>query len=104
MAYHAKTQLLFPQRSLLKVVSTYAWSLVSMQTAVLCYAQPLNNGICTAYKFFLDCPFLSHLYEFNLSIKDLEVQFEFTVEIQFEFTVMQNLHLYTQKSVCTTST
>ena len=25
--------------------------------AVLCYAQPLNNGICTAYEYFLRLPF-----------------------------------------------
>ena len=64
--------------------------------AVLCYAQTLNNWICTAYEYFLDYPFLSRLYEFYLSIKDLETQ--------DEFNILQNLHLYTQKSVCATST
>ena len=39
-----------------------------LQTAELCYAQPLNNCI-----FFGDEPFLSHLYEIYLSIKDLEI-------------------------------
>ena len=57
MARHAKTQPLFPQISLLKIDSAYAWSILIMQTAILCYAQPLNNGICTAYKYFLRLPF-----------------------------------------------
>ena len=43
--------------------------------------------------FFETTPFLSCLYE---SIKDLE--------ILDEFHLLQNLHLYTQKSVCATST
>ena len=45
---------------------------------------------------FLDYPFLSRLYEFYLSIQYLE--------IKDEFNLLQSLHLYTQKSVCTTST
>ena len=57
MACHAKTQSLFLQMSLLKVDSAYAWSILSMQMAILCYAQPLNNGICTAYEYFLRLPF-----------------------------------------------
>ena len=28
-----------------------------MQTAILCYVQPLNNGICTAYEYILRLPF-----------------------------------------------
>ena len=44
---------------------------------------------------FLDYTFLS-LYEFYLSIKDLE--------ILDEFNLFQNLHLNTQKSVFATST
>ena len=27
-----------------------------LQAAVLCYAQPLNNGMCIAYKYFLRLP------------------------------------------------
>ena len=55
-ASHAKTQPLFLQMSLLKVDSAYAQSILSMFTAVLCYAQPLNTGICTAYEFFFRQP------------------------------------------------
>ena len=61
------------------------------------YTQPLNNGVLTFYEYFFDITtFLSHLYEFYLSIKDLE--------ILHEFNLVQNLHLSTQKSVCATST
>ena len=60
-----------------------------MQTAVFCSTQPMNNGIFCVYEYFLDDPFLSHLYELYLSIKDLE--------ISDEFTLLQNLHLSTQK-------
>ena len=60
--------------------------------AVLCYAQPLKNGICTASEYFLKLPFLSRLYELYLSLKDLE--------IYDEFKLLQNLHLYTQTFVC----
>ena len=68
-----------------------------MLTAVLCNAQPLKNGICTASEnYFETTPFLSRLYELYLSLKDLE--------ISDEFNLLQNLHLYTQKSVCATST
>ena len=50
---------------------------------------PLSN-------IFWNYPFLSRLYELYLSLKDLE--------IEDEFNLLQNLHLYTQKSVCATST
>ena len=53
---HAKTQPLFLQMSLLKVDSAYARSILSMFTVVLCYAQPLNTGICTAYKYIFRLP------------------------------------------------
>ena len=44
-----------------------------MQTAVQCYAQPLNNGICTAYEYVLwDYPFLSCVYKLDPSRKYLE--------------------------------
>ena len=59
MACHAKTQTLLLQMSLLKVDSVYARYALSMQTAVLFYRQPLNNGIFTTYKYFLRYPFLS---------------------------------------------
>ena len=61
--------------------------------------------LCTAFEerdmhrfrlFIETTPFLSRLYELYLSIKDLE--------ILDEFHLLQNLHLYTQKSVCATST
>ena len=45
--------------------------------------------------FFWDEPFLSHLYEIYLSIKDLDNL--------AEFNLLQNLHLCTQKSVCATN-
>ena len=61
-----------------------------MQTAILSYEQPMNNG------YFLNLPSLSRLYEFYLSIKYLE--------IQDEFNLLLNLHLCTQKSVCATTT
>ena len=63
---------------------------------MLCTAQPLKNGICTLPNIFETTPFLSRLYELHLSLKDLE--------ILDEFNLLQNLHLYTQKSVCATST
>ena len=67
-----------------------------MLRAVLCYAQPLKVGICTAflYIFFGNYPFLSRLNEVYLSLNDLE--------IWDEFNLLQNL--YKQKSVCATST
>ena len=61
--------------------------------------------LCTAFEerdmhhfriFFGNYPFLLRLYEVYLSLKDLE--------ILGEFILLQNLHLYTQKSVCATST
>ena len=51
---------------------------MGLQTAGLCYAQPLHNGIFTACEYsFWDEPFLSRLYEVYLSIKDLEILAEF---------------------------
>ena len=58
------------------------------------YAQLLNTRIFTAFEYLLKLP-LSRLYELYLSLKDLEKD---------EFNLLQNLHLYTQKSVCATST
>ena len=59
--------------------------------------------LCTAFeerdmhrfRYFLKYPFLSRLYELYLSLKDFE--------ILEEFNLLQNLHLYTQKSVCAKS-
>ena len=39
IARHAKTQSLFLQMSLLKVDSAYAWYILNMLTAVLCYGE-----------------------------------------------------------------
>ena len=50
--------------SLLKVDSAYARYILSMQTADLCHAQPLNNVVYTAYEYFWNYPLLSRLYEF----------------------------------------
>ena len=61
--------------SLLKDDSAYARLILSMQTAVLCYTQPLNNGIYVHHLWihFENTPFFPRLYEFHLSIKDLEI-------------------------------
>ena len=67
-----------------------------MLTAVLCYAQPLNNGICTASEYFLKLPLSVTPIRIITVIKRLS-----TLE---EFNLLQYLHLYTQKSVCATST
>ena len=63
-----------------------------MQTAFLCYVQPLNNGICTAYEY-ISRLFLSN---FIWSITELE--------IEDEFNLLQNLYLYTENSIGATST
>ena len=52
MADHEKAQPLFLQMSQLKIEIAYARSFLSMQTAILCYTQPVNNGICIAYEYF----------------------------------------------------
>ena len=59
MERHAKIQPLFLQMSLLKSETAYALSIGSMQTAILCYAQPLNTcyRICTPCEYFLRLPF-----------------------------------------------
>ena len=62
---------------------------------MLCTAL-VKDGICTASEYFLKNPFLSRLYQLYLSLKCLK--------IQDEINLLQNLHLYTQKSVCATST
>ena len=83
--------------SLLKVDSAYARYILSMQTAVLCYTQPLNNGVFTAYEYFLSLP---------LSITPTNTNFYQSindVEILDEFNLLQNLHLSNEKSVCATS-
>ena len=59
MARHANTQPMFLQMSLLKFDSAYARYILVGKRQFLCYAQPLNNKICTAYKYFWDYPFLS---------------------------------------------
>ena len=66
-----------------------------MQTAVLCYTQPLNNGIFTAYKYFLRIPLsVTHIRILPVNKRR---------EILNEFNLLQNLHLSTQNSVCATS-
>ena len=62
-----------------------------MSKAVLCYAQPLNNGICTASQYFFKLP---------LSVMPIRI----TPVIKRLRSLLQNLYLYTQKSVCATST
>ena len=63
--------------------------------AVLRYAQPLKNGICTASKYFLKLPLSVTPIQIIPVIKRLNLD---------EFNFLQNLHLYTQKPVCATST
>ena len=66
-----------------------------MLTAVLCYAQPLKSGICTASEYFLKLP----LSVTPIRIKLVNKRLKNLGRIQF----IANLHLYTQKSVCATS-
>ena len=69
---------------------------MGLQTAGLCYAQPLNNCTVTACEYSFETnTFLSRLYEIYLSIIDLE--------ILAEFRLLQILHLCTKKSVCATN-
>ena len=55
-----------------------------------------RTGYAPFPNIFWNYPFLSRLYELYLSLKDLK--------IYDEFNLLQKLHLYTQKSVCATST
>ena len=64
--------------------------------AVLCNAQPLENGICTASEYFLKLP----LSVMPIRIIPVIKRLRNLGLIQF----VANLHLYTQKSVCATST
>ena len=67
-----------------------------MLTVVLCYAQPLKNGICTPSEYFLKLP---------LSVMPLRIiPFIKRLRNLGQFNLLQNLHLCTQKSVCATST
>ena len=70
--------------------------ILSMLTAVLCHAQPLKNGISTATEYCFETTPFCHAYtNYTCHLKDLEKD---------KFNLLQNLHLYSQKSVCTTST
>ena len=67
-----------------------------MLTAVLCYAQPLKSGICTASEYFLKLP---------LSVTPIRIiPVNKTLRNLGRIHLLQNLHLYTQKSVCATNT
>ena len=67
---NAKSKLLYLQMTMLKVDSAYAPFILSMQTAELCYTQPLNTFIFIACKYSFETnPF----YEIYLSIKDLKI-------------------------------
>ena len=47
---------------------------MGLQTEGLCHAQPLNNGIFTAYEYSFETNFfLSRLCEIKLSMKDLKI-------------------------------
>ena len=64
-----------------------------MQTAVLCYTQPLNNGIFTAYEYFFFefTPFCHAYSNFYLSLKDLEILDEFNFNLLPNLQVHKNL-------------
>ena len=68
---------------------------MGLQTAGLCYAQPLNNSIFTTCEYSFEKNPFCHASTKLLSIKDLE--------ILVEFRLSQILHLCTQKSDCTTN-
>ena len=67
-----------------------------MLTAVLCYAQPVKNGICIASEYFFKLPLSVtpiQILPVNKRLRNLK-----------ELNLLKNLHLYTLKSVCATST
>ena len=51
MARHVISQLLYLQMIMLIVDSEYAWHILSLHTAGLCYKQPLNNCIYTPCEY-----------------------------------------------------
>ena len=67
-----------------------------MLTAVSCFAQPLKSGLCTASEYFLKLPLSVTPIRIIPVIKRLRNL--------GRINLLQNLHLYTQKSVCATST
>ena len=69
-----------------------------MLTAVLCYAQPLKNGICTASEYFLKLPLSVTLI--HVRIIPVIKRLRNLGRIQF---IAKSLSIYT-KSVCATST
>ena len=67
-----------------------------MLKAVLCYAQPLKSGICTASEYFLKLP---------LSVTPIRIiPVMKRLRNLGQINLLQKLHLYTQKSVCATRT
>ena len=68
---------------------------LSMHTAVLCYAQPLNNRICTAYEYLRLPLSVTHIriLPVNKIIKDLR-------QVQF----IANFIYIHKKAFCATST
>ena len=88
MACHAISQLLYLQIIMPVVDSEYAKYILSLHTAGLCYKQPLNNCIYIPCEYSFETNPFCHAYmKFNLA----------------EFNLLQNLHLCTQKSVCSTN-
>ena len=67
-----------------------------MQTAFLCYVQPLNNGIYTAYKYIL---------RLTLSVTPIRIVSVNKKKLRnlCEFNKLQYLHLFTEKYIGTTS-
>ena len=66
---------------------------------VSCFGQPLRSRICTASEYFLKLPLCVTPIRIIPVIKRLRN----LGQIHFIF-FCKNLHLYTQKSVCATST
>ena len=96
MACHAISQLLYLQIIMLVVDSEYAKYILSLHTTGLCYKQPLNNCIYIPCEYSFETnPFCHASIKIYLSTKYLENL--------AEFNLLQNLHLCTQKSVCSTN-
>ena len=68
-----------------------------MLTAVLCYAKPLKIGICIASEYFLKLP----LSVTPIRIIPVNKRLRNLGRIQF---IAKSSSIYTQKSVCATST
>ena len=78
-----------------------------MLTAVLCYAQPLKNGLCTPFEYFMKLPLSVRpirILPVNKRLRNKE-RIQFIAKSFFlSFSIYcLYIHLYKQKSVCATS-